>query len=97
VCETRGFRTDWHVAGNLPAASGHPSEVMDMSFANQFLSQIRIAELTKKGKRLHIAVHDIPVEQDQDIVKLKLATMGHNIVTSTPEQLAYMNDYSVGR
>jgi hypothetical protein len=54
----------------------------------QFLSQIRIAELTKKGKRLDIAVHDIPVEQDQDIDKLKLATMRHNIVTSTPEQLA---------
>ncbi len=81
---------------NLAAAEGHPSEVMDMSFANQFLSQIRIAELTKKGKRLDIAVHDIPVEQDQDIAKLKLATMGHKIDKLTPEQLAYMNDYSAG-
>ncbi len=81
---------------NLAAAEGHPSEVMDMSFANQFLSQIRIAELTKKGKRLSVAVHDIPVEQDQDIAKLKLATMGHKIDTLTPEQLAYMNDYSAG-
>ncbi len=81
---------------NLAAAEGHPSEVMDMSFANQFLSQIRIAELTKKGKRLDISVHDIPVEQDQDIAKLKLATMGHKIDKLTPEQLAYMNDYSAG-
>jgi adenosylhomocysteinase len=41
-------------------------------------------------------VHDIPDEQDQDIAKLKLATMGHKIDKLTPEQLAYMNDYSAG-
>jgi adenosylhomocysteinase len=81
---------------NLAAAEGHPSEVMDMSFANQFLSQIRLAELARKGKRLELGVHDIPVEQDQDIAKLKLATMGHKIDKLTPEQVAYMNDYSAG-
>jgi adenosylhomocysteinase len=84
------------VAVNLAAAEGHPSEVMDMSFANQFLSQIRIAELTKKGKRLDVAVHDIPFEQDQDIAKLKLSTMGHKIDKLTPEQLACMLDFSAG-
>ncbi|MCZ7555080.1 MAG: adenosylhomocysteinase [Bacteroidia bacterium] len=81
---------------NLAAAEGHPSEVMDMSFANQFLSQVRLAELARKGKRLDLGVHDIPESQDQDIAKLKLATMGHKIDKLTPEQVAYMNDYSAG-
>ena len=52
---------------NLAAAEGHPSEVMDMSFANQFMSQLRLAELHRKGKRLENGVHDIPAEQDQEI------------------------------
>ena len=64
---------------NLAAAEGHPSEVMDMSFANQFLSQLRLAELAKKGKRLDTAVHDIPEAQDQEIGALKLKTMGYKI------------------
>ncbi|MBR9974494.1 MAG: adenosylhomocysteinase, partial [Bacteroidetes bacterium] len=81
---------------NLAAAEGHPSEVMDMSFANQFLSQLRIAELARKGKRLDISVHDIPVEQDQDIARLKLQTMGMKIDRLTAEQKAYMDDYSAG-
>ncbi|MFZ1729888.1 MAG: adenosylhomocysteinase [Bacteroidota bacterium] len=81
---------------NLAAAEGHPSEVMDMSFANQFLSQIRIAELAAKGQRLDIAVHDIPVAQDQDIARLKLQTMGTRIDRLTPEQKLYMDDYSAG-
>ncbi|MBE0644027.1 MAG: adenosylhomocysteinase [Bacteroidetes bacterium] len=81
---------------NLAAAEGHPSEVMDMSFANQFLSQIRIAELAKKGKRLDISVHDIPVEQDQDIARVKLQTMGMKIDRLSAEQKAYMDDYSAG-
>jgi adenosylhomocysteinase len=81
---------------NLAAAEGHPSEVMDMSFANQFLSQLRIAELARKGKRLSVAVHDIPVEQDQDIARVKIQTMGKKIDRLTAEQKAYMDDYSAG-
>lgn len=81
---------------NLAAAEGHPSEVMDMSFANQFLSQLRIADAAKKGKRLSIDVHDISVEQDQEIAALKLRTMGYRIDKLTPEQKAYMDDYSAG-
>ncbi|HOJ02608.1 MAG TPA: adenosylhomocysteinase [Bacteroidota bacterium] len=81
---------------NLAAAEGHPSEVMDMSFANQFLSQVRLAELARKGKRLDVGVHDIPVTQDQDIARLKLSTMGYKIDKLTPEQIAYMNDFSAG-
>ena len=81
---------------NLAAAEGHPSEVMDMSFANQFLSQVRLAELAKKGKRLDVSVHDIPVEQDQEIGALKLKTMGYKIDKLTREQKAYIDDYSAG-
>jgi adenosylhomocysteinase len=81
---------------NLAAAEGHPSEVMDMSFANQFMSQLRLAELDKKGKRLANKVHDISVEQDQEIAGVKLATMGLKIDKLTPEQKKYIDDYSSG-
>jgi adenosylhomocysteinase len=81
---------------NLAAAEGHPSEVMDMSFANQFMSQLRLAELDKKGIRLENAVHDIPVEQDQEIAGVKLATMGLRLDRLTPEQKAYQDAYSEG-
>ena len=81
---------------NLAAAEGHPSEVMDMSFANQFHSQLRLVELHRKGVRLNNAVHDIPVEQDQDIGRLKLKTMGIRIDALTPEQQHYIDDYSEG-
>ncbi|GJQ21663.1 MAG: adenosylhomocysteinase [Bacteroidia bacterium] len=81
---------------NLAAAEGHPSEVMDMSFANQFMSQLRLAELHKKGKRLENTVHDIPAEQDQEIAGLKLKTMGISIDRLTREQERYINDYSSG-
>jgi adenosylhomocysteinase len=81
---------------NLAAAEGHPSEVMDMSFANQFMSQLRLASLHRKGERLENRVHDIPAEQDQKIARLKLKTMGLAIDTLTPEQVKYMEDYSSG-
>jgi adenosylhomocysteinase len=81
---------------NLAAAEGHPSEVMDMSFANQFMSQLRLVELHKKGKRLENTVHDIPAAQDQEIAGLKIATMGYHIDKLTQEQEKYINDYSAG-
>lgn len=81
---------------NLAAAEGHPSEVMDMSFANQFLSQIRLAVAHRQGHRLPIGVHEIPVEQDQEIAAVKLKTMGYRIDKLTPEQRKYMEDYSAG-
>ncbi len=81
---------------NLAAAEGHPSEVMDMSFANQFMSQIRIAELDRNGIRLDNSVHDIPVEQDQYIAGIKLITLGYKIDKLTKEQISYMSDYSEG-
>jgi adenosylhomocysteinase len=81
---------------NLAAAEGHPSEVMDMSFANQFMSQLRIAELHKKGIRLENTVHDIPGSQDQEIAHVKLSTQGLKIDSLTSEQEKYMEDYSAG-
>lgn len=81
---------------NLAAAEGHPSEVMDMSFANQFMSQLRLAMSHRNGKRLENRVHDISVEQDQEIASVKLATMGLKIDRLTPEQERYMTDYSEG-
>jgi len=78
---------------NLVGAEGHPSEVMDMSFANQFLSLIRCA---REGKNLELKVHDVPVEQDQELAKLKLETMGIRIDTLTEEQKRYRDDYLAG-
>ncbi len=81
---------------NLSAAEGHPSEVMDMSFANQFMSQIRLAELDKSDEEWSGKVYDIPEEQDQEIARLKLETMGIDIDALTEEQQAYMYDYAAG-
>ncbi|MCK4844949.1 MAG: adenosylhomocysteinase, partial [Candidatus Heimdallarchaeota archaeon] len=78
---------------NLSAAEGHPSEVMDMSFANQLLS---LVELAKKGKNLENKVYDIPREQDEYIASLKLSLMGFQIDKLTPEQEAYQDKYSEG-
>ncbi len=81
---------------NLAAAEGHPSEVMDMSFANQFMAQLWLVGMDKQGKRFENKVYDIPVEQDQEIASLKLETMGLKIDRLTKEQQRYMDDYTEG-
>ncbi len=78
---------------NLAAAEGHPSEVMDMSFANQFMALMRLAET---GEDLENRVYDISKEQDAEIAELKLATMDIEIDTLTKEQIKYLTDYSAG-
>lgn len=78
---------------NLAAAEGHPSEVMDMSFANQYLALCRLA---KEGKTLEKKVYELPKELDQEIAGLKLETMGMSIDKLTAEQIAYASDYSAG-
>ena len=78
---------------NLAAAEGHPSEVMDMSFANQFMA---MKWLTEQGKDLKPAVYRVPREQDLEIARLKLETMGIKIDKLTPEQIKYATDYSQG-
>jgi adenosylhomocysteinase len=57
---------------NLAAAEGHPSEVMDMSFANQFLSVIKLAQ---QGDTMKPLVYDIDRSQDQEIALAKLQSM----------------------
>jgi len=78
---------------NLAGAEGHPSEVMDMSFANQFLSMVRLA---REGRTMTHTVYDIPEAQDQEIAALKLATMGSSIDVLTDDQIRYRDDYAAG-
>ena len=78
---------------NLVAAEGHPSEVMDMSFANQLLSAIKLIQL--KGS-LSPAVYDIERSQDQQIAKAKLESMDINIDTLTEDQHTYLTGFSEG-
>ncbi len=78
---------------NLSAAEGHPSEVMDMSFANQLLSLIYLAQ---KGKDLENKVYDIDRKQDESIASLKLSLMGYKIDTLTEEQIRYRDAYYEG-
>jgi adenosylhomocysteinase len=81
---------------NLAAAEGHPSEVMDMSFANQFMSHLRLVELHKKGEKLPLEVLELPEEQDQFIAMTKLKAMGTDIDELTAAQRAYIDDYNAG-
>jgi adenosylhomocysteinase len=78
---------------NLAAAEGHPSEVMDMSFANQFLGMLKLA---REGKSLEKKVYELPPELDQEIANTKLATMGIAIDRLSEEQKTYATDYSAG-
>jgi adenosylhomocysteinase len=78
---------------NLAAAEGHPSEVMDMSFANQFLALLK---LWREGKSMKPGVWELPKEQDRELAELKLVTMGLRIDAWTPEQKKYATDYSSG-
>jgi adenosylhomocysteinase len=78
---------------NLAAAEGHPSAVMDMSFANQALS----AEYLVKTKgTLTPGVYAVPEDLDKEIARLKLEAMGFNIDTLTAEQVAYNNSWTSG-
>jgi adenosylhomocysteinase len=81
---------------NLAAAEGHPSEVMDMSFANQFMAHLTLIEGHEAGEKLPNTVIDLPEELDQHIAGIKLETMGLAIDTLTDEQVAYATDYSAG-
>ena len=78
---------------NLSAAEGHPSSVMDMSFANQALSVEYL--LTQKSK-LTPQVYPVPVEMDREVGRLKLLSMGVYIDTLTEEQVKYLNSWEEG-
>jgi len=78
---------------NLAAAEGHPSEVMDMSFANQALT---VEWLKKEGKNLKINVYPVPEEIDREVAKRKLHTMNIKIDTLTQEQIQYTESWQEG-
>jgi len=78
---------------NLAAAEGHPSEVMDMSFANQFLSVLKLAE--SKGS-LKPLVYSIDRTQDRQIALAKLESMGIQIDALSDEQRLYLEGFSEG-
>lgn len=77
---------------NLAAAEGHPSEVMDMSFADQALT----AEWLWKSPRLEARVHDVPEEIDRRVARLKLEAMGVDIDELSEEQVRYMGSWEEG-
>jgi len=78
---------------NLASAEGHPSAVMDMSFANQAKGSEYLA--LNKGK-LEPGIHSIPREVDREIARLKLKAMGVQIDDLSQEQIKYMNSWTEG-
>jgi adenosylhomocysteinase len=78
---------------NLAAAEGHPSVVMDMSFANQSLAS---EYLVKNHHKLEKKVYPMPAAIDREIARLKLAAMGVEIDALTPEQEKYLASYDLG-
>ncbi len=78
---------------NLGAAEGHPSIVMDMSFANQALG---LEWLRANAGSLEPKVYGIPEEIDREVARLKLEAMGVRIEPMTPEQLAYSQSWESG-
>ncbi|MGF1498200.1 MAG: adenosylhomocysteinase [Elainellaceae cyanobacterium] len=106
VTQVRNFTQQYHLTTgksvivlgegrlvNLAAAEGHPSAVMDMSFANQAMA---CEYLVKNRGTLEPGLHSIPTEVDQEIARLKLQAMGIAIDTLTPEQEEYINSWTVG-
>ena len=78
---------------NLVAAEGHPSSVMDMSFANQFFAMMY---LKNHGSELENSVHLLPREIDEEVARVKLESMGIAFDKLTPEQERYATDYAEG-
>jgi adenosylhomocysteinase len=78
---------------NLAAAEGHPSAVMDMSFANQALA---VEYLVKNQGKLAPGLYSIPEEIDGEIAALKLKAMGISIDSLTAEQIHYINSWNEG-
>jgi len=78
---------------NLAAAEGHPASVMDMSFANQALC---LEYLTRMKGELEPAVHPVPEEIDQEVGRLKLASMNITIDSLTEDQRKYLSTWEEG-
>ncbi|MEW6143753.1 MAG: adenosylhomocysteinase [Thermodesulfobacteriota bacterium] len=78
---------------NLAAAEGHPSSVMDMSFANQALCAEYVV---KNAKKLEKRVYDVPPQVDQSVARTKLKARGVKIDKLTPEQKKYLSSWEMG-
>lgn len=78
---------------NLACAEGHPSSVMDMSFANQALA---VEFLVREGKNLPPKVLNVPMEIDKAVARRKLLTMGIEIDELTEEQKRYLESWEIG-
>ena len=78
---------------NLAAAEGHPASVMDMSFANQALAAEHVV---KHHAELEKRVYDMPRDIDDEVARLKLASMGVEIDTLTDEQRLYLDSWDEG-
>jgi adenosylhomocysteinase len=78
---------------NLAAAEGHPSSVMDMSFANQALA---VEYLAARKADLPPGVYPVPRETDMEVGRLKLHAMGIEIDALTPEQQRYLGSWEEG-
>jgi adenosylhomocysteinase len=78
---------------NLAAAEGHPSAVMDMSFANQVLTAVYLAG---RQQKLDNTVHKVPDDIDQQVASLKLAAMNITIDQLTDEQQHYLSSWQEG-
>ncbi|MHC4806712.1 MAG: adenosylhomocysteinase [Planctomycetota bacterium] len=78
---------------NLAAAEGHPASVMDMSFATQAL---QVEYVIKKQGKLTVAVHDVPMQIEQQVSRLKLKSMSIAIDKLTAEQITYLATSSEG-
>ncbi len=78
---------------NLASAEGHPSGVMDMSFANQALC---VEYIVKNYKTLEKKVYKVPEEIDKEVARLKLNAMGIKIDNLTPEQERYLSGWQEG-
>jgi len=78
---------------NLVAAEGHPSAVMDMSFADQALA---VEYLVKKGRDLEPQVYRLPRPLDEEVAEIKLESMGISIDKLTPQQEKYLSGWEMG-
>ena len=78
---------------NISAAEGHPAIVMDMSFANQALGT---EYAVQNAASLENKVYPVPTEIDEEIARLKLATMGVTIDQLTEEQAKYLASWDEG-
>jgi len=98
VLEYKGKKKRLYLLGegrlvNLACAEGHPAQVMDMSFANQFLSCIYIKN---NYPALQKKVYKVPEEIDREVASLKLEEMGINIDKMIPSQKRYMQSWELG-